>query len=123
MDNCNLLRFKGGMNILKKRILMVLLIIVLSLTVIYIYSINKVKNSVNYYLINIEGYSKNEYSLNVIYEPLNYFLPAESPYVITVIFNDEPNATYYYKYRKNGEVYPSGAYDENDRSGYPQFKH
>ena len=111
------------MNTLKKRILIVLLIIVLSVTVIYRYSINKVKNSVNYYLINIEGYSKNDYSLNVIYEPINTFLPAGSPYVITVVFNDEPNATYYYKYRKNGEVSQSGACDENDRSGYPQFKH
>jgi hypothetical protein len=111
------------MNILKKRILIILLIIILSLTVIYIYSINKVKNSVNYYLTNIKGYSKNEYSLNVIYQPLNSLLPADSPYVITVVFNDEPSATYYYKYRKNGEVSPSGAYDENDRSGDPQFKH
>lgn len=92
-----------GVNTLKKRILIVLLIIILSSTFFYIYSINKVKNSINYYLTNIKGYSQSDYNLNVIYEPLNNLLNS-SPYNIKVIFNCEPNVIYYYRYYKNGDV-------------------
>ena len=86
---------------MKKRILIGILIFILCST--YIYSMNKVKNSVNDFLMNNKGYNKNEYSLNVSYMPLNYLLN-NSPYNIEDIFNDEPNVTYDYRYYKNGEV-------------------
>ena len=82
---------------------------------------NKVKNSVNDYLTNKKGYNKNEYSLNVSYVPLNYLLNS-SPYNIEVIFNDEPNVTYDYRYYKNGEVIKMSAGDKI-KSDYQKFKH
>jgi hypothetical protein len=82
---------------------------------------NKVKNSVNDYLTNKKGYNKNEYSLNVSYVPLNYLLNS-SPYNIEVIFNDEPNVTYDYRYYKNGEVIQWSAGDKT-KSNHQNFKH
>lgn len=47
---------------LKKRKLIMLGIIIFSATIVYIYSMKKVENSVNQYLTQIKGYDKSEYS-------------------------------------------------------------